>query len=248
MQNQPKHPVTLGIMTKYWASGSVKTRLGSTIGMVKAAKLHRLFVSTLCGSLSNTADQRDLCITPREHLPSVQHALDQWQLSQQWRVVLQEPGDLGAKMSGWFRQTLETDKKSVAILIGGDCPLLSKGDITQAADCLRQFDVVLGPARDGGYYLIGIAGPWRPELETIFQEIPWSTDEVLSITRQKLSHASQTMTELEPREDIDTERELIKLLQSQEQDQKMKKNEHADFFLAIKSILEESASSDWSNG
>ena len=151
-------------------------------------------------------------------------------------------------MSGWFRQTLGTNKNGVAILIGGDCPLLSKDDITQATDYLRQYDVVLGPACDGGYYLIGIAGPWRPELETIFQEIPWSTDEVLSITRQKLSYANQTMIELEAREDIDTERELIKLLQSQKQDQQMKEYEHADFFLAINSILEESASSDWSNG
>ncbi|HBV62548.1 MAG TPA: hypothetical protein DEF45_05950 [Rhodopirellula sp.] len=248
MQNQPKHSVTLGIMTKYWVAGTVKTRLGNTIGMVKAAKLHRLFISKLCDSLSDAADQHYLCITPREYLPSAQRALDQWQLSREWRVVLQEPGDLGAKMSGWFQQTLGTNKNSSAILIGGDCPLLSKDDITQAANCLRQFDVVLGPACDGGYYLIGIAGPWRPELETIFQEIPWSTDEVLSITRQKLSHASQSMIELEPREDIDTERELTQLLQSQKQDQEMTEDEHADFFSAIKSILEESASSDWSNG
>jgi glycosyltransferase A (GT-A) superfamily protein (DUF2064 family) len=150
-------------------------------------------------------------------------------------------------MSGWFRKTLGTDKNSTAVLIGGDCPLLSKNDITQAADCLRQFDVVLGPACDGGYYLIGIAGPWRPELETIFREIPWSTDEVLSITRQKLLHANQTVTELEPLEDIDTERELIHLLQSQKQEQGIAKGEHEDFFLAVNSILEKSASSDWSN-
>lgn len=234
-------------MTKYWVPGSVKTRLGKTIGMAEAADLHRLFVSKLCASLSNAADQRCLCITPREHLPSVQLALDHWQLSREWRVVLQEPGDLGARMSGWFRQTLETNGNSTAILIGGDCPLLSKDDITQAADCLRQFDVVLGPACDGGYYLIGIAGPWRPELETIFREIPWSTEQVLSITRQKLVQANQTVTELEPREDIDTERELIHLLQSQQQDQRMTGSEHEDFFLAIQSILEKSASSDWRN-
>ena len=234
-------------MTKYWVAGSVKTRLGKTIGMAEAADLHRLFVSKLCASLSNAADQRCLCITPREHLPSMQLALDHWQLSREWRVVLQESGDLGARMSGWFRQTLETNGNSTAILIGGDCPLLSKDDITQAADCLRQFDVVLGPACDGGYYLIGIAGPWRPELETIFREIPWSTEQVLSITRQKLVQANQTVTELETREDIDTERELIHLLQSQQQDQRMTGSEHEDFFLAIQSILEKSASSDWRN-
>jgi uncharacterized protein len=234
-------------MTKYWVPGSVKTRLGKTIGMAPAADLHRLFVSKLCDSLATAADQRSLCIAPREHLTSVQRALDNWHLSREWRVVLQEPGDLGARMSGWFRQTLGTSEKRTAILIGGDCPLLSKDDITQAADCLRQFDVVLGPACDGGYYLIGITGPWRPELETIFQGIPWSTDQVLSITRQKLVHANQTVAELEPREDIDTERELIHLLRSQTQEQRMTASEHEDFFLAVNSILKNSASSDWRN-
>jgi len=234
-------------MTKYWVPGSVKTRLGKTIGMAEAADLHRLFISKLCASLSDAADHRYLCITPSEHLPSVQLALDSWQLSREWQVVLQEPGDLGARMSGWFRQTLGTSGNSTAILIGGDCPLLSKDDITQAANHLRQFDVVLGPACDGGYYLIGIAGPWRPELETIFREIPWSTDQVLSITRQKLVHANQTVAELEPREDIDTERELIHLLQSQQQEQRMAGNEHEEFFSAVNSILEDSTSSNWRN-
>lgn len=231
-------------MTKYWTPGSVKTRLGKTIGMAPAADLHQLFVSKLCDTLATAADQRYLCITPNEHLSSVRLALENWQLSEKWQVVLQEPGDLGAKMSGWFRRVLGASGTDTAILIGGDCPLLCKEDITQAVDRLSQFDVVLGPARDGGYYLIGITGPWRPELEAIFDQIPWSTDQVLSITRRKLATADQAVSELEPREDIDTERELIHLLQSQTQEQPMT-SQHEDFFLAVNSILESSALSDW---
>lgn len=234
-------------MTKYWVPGSVKTRLGKAIGMGPAADLHRLFVSKLCRSLSSAADQRCLCIAPREHLSSFQSALANWQLSDRWGIVLQEAGDLGARMSGWFRQALGQNGTNTALLIGGDCPLLSKDDIVQAVDRLRQFDVVLGPACDGGYYLIGINGPWRPELETIFQGIPWSTEQVLSITRQKLMRANQTLSELEPREDIDTERELLRLLRSLSQEQKMMKSEHSDFFLSINSILDDSAFSDWRN-
>lgn len=247
MQNQPKHPVTLGIMTKYWVSGSVKTRLGKTIGMAQAAEVHRLFISKLCASLSTAADRRYLCITPKEHLPSVQMALHNWKLSHEWRVVLQKPGDLGARMSGWFRDALGISGNGTAILIGGDCPLLSKADITQATDQLRQCDVVLGPAYDGGYYLIGITGPWRPEFETIFQGIPWSTDEVLTLTRRNLENANQTVVELQPREDIDTERELLHLLQFQSQEKQMTGSEHDDFFLDLDSILKTSSLSDWRN-
>ena len=245
--NQPNQAVTLGIMTKYWASGKVKTRIGKTIGMAPAADLHQLFISKLCESLSTAADQRCLCITPREKLPSMQLALEEWQLSQKWGVVIQEEGDLGARMSGWFHQFLGASGNNAAILIGGDCPLLSKEDILRTVDCLRRCDVVLGPACDGGYYLIGITGPWRSELETIFQEIPWSTDEVLSLTRQKLVQANLTFKELETREDIDTERELAHLLQSQTLDKRLTGNEHKDFFLKLHSIVEKSAFSDWSN-
>jgi len=227
-------------MTKYWVPGRVKTRLGKTIGMQAAAEVHQLFVSKLCDSLSTAADQRCLCITPLEYLPSVKQVLEEWQLSEKWRVVPQVEGDLGARMSDWFRQHLETSGDNSAILVGGDCPLLAKHDITQAADSLRQFDVVLGPAADGGYYLIGISGPWRPELETIFQQIPWSSDEVLSITRQKLVQANLTFSELTTREDIDTERELVHLLQSQAENKRPAGHEHEKFFSTLNSILKKS--------
>lgn len=234
-------------MTKYWVPGKVKTRLGNTIGMAPAADLHKLFVSKLCDSLSNAADERCLCITPEENLPNVQSALEEWQLSPKWRVTSQLMGDLGARMSGWFRQTLGTGGNNAAILIGGDCPLLSANDIAKAADCLHQSDVVLGPACDGGYYLIGIAGPWRLELETIFKQIPWSTSEVLSLTRQKLAQANLKLTELESREDIDTERELVRLLQSHSGNQRPAWDEHREFFQALHGIVEKSLLSDRGN-
>jgi len=224
-------------MTKYWVPGKVKTRLGSTIGMAPAADLHKLFVSKLCDTLSNAADERCLCITPEKNLSNVKLALEQWELSPKWRVTSQVMGDLGARMSGWFQQTLGTSGNNTAILIGGDCPLLSENDIAEAADCLHQSDVVLGPACDGGYYLIGISGPWRPELETIFKQIPWSTNKVLSLTRQKLAQANLKLTELAPREDIDTERELVRLLQANTGNQRPDRDEHGEFFQAVQAIL-----------
>jgi glycosyltransferase A (GT-A) superfamily protein (DUF2064 family) len=84
---------------------------------------------------------------------------------------------------------------------------------------LRAHDVVLGPAADGGYYLIGLRGPWvshQAGFETLFQNMPWSTARVLPITRERLKTAGLSFTELETREDVDTIVELNHLRASLE--------------------------------
>jgi rSAM/selenodomain-associated transferase 1 len=227
-------------MTKFWTAGKVKTRLGKTIGMVPAAELHELFVAKLCDSLANTADERSLCITPTDDISKVRSALRQWQVSPKWRVVPQSTGDLGDRMCSWFKLAMETHANQAAILIGGDCPLLTDEDISEAAGFLDRSDVVIGPAYDGGYYLLGMSGPWRPEMETIFHGIPWSTSSVLSLTRQKLSQAKITFTELQQREDVDTEIELAHLLQAHRKSQQKAGRKDEKFFRKIHSILESS--------
>jgi hypothetical protein len=228
-------------MTKYWVSGCVKTRLGKTIGMDTAAELHKLFVSHLCGSLSEAGDQRCVCLSPHDTIQIFRQELEKWQLSQKWTVIPQGNGDLGTRMSDWFRKTLSRDGRQNAILIGGDCPLLLKSDIDAAADCLLQSDVVLGPAADGGYYLIGMSGPWQPNFENMFQEVPWSTTDVLEITRQKLAGSNLTFTELQTREDVDTVRELVNLRTSRLATEQQKGTVHQDFFLKLETILKESS-------
>lgn len=226
-------------MAKYWVSGSVKTRLGKTIGMDTAAKLHQLFVSHLCDSLSEAGEQRCICVTPRDTIQVFLKELEKWQLSENWTVIPQGDGDLGARMSGWFRETLGRDGRQNAILIGGDCPLLLKSDIDTASDCLLQSDVVLGPAADGGYYLIGMAGPWQPIFDNIFQGVPWSTAKVLEVTRQKLVDSGLTFTELQTREDVDTIRELVNLRTSRLATEQQRGTEHREFFLQLETILTE---------
>ena len=127
--------------------------------MDTAAELHKLFVSHLCESLSEAGDQRCVCLSPHDTIQIFRQELEKWQLSQKWTVIPQGNGDLGTRMSDWFRETLSRDGRQNAILIGGDCPLLLKSNIDAAAGCLLQSDVVLGPAADGGYYLIGMSGP-----------------------------------------------------------------------------------------
>ena len=102
-----------------------------------------------------------------------------------------------------------------AILIGADCPAaLDAEQLIRAGEALRTHDVVLGPARDGGYYLIGLRGPWKSHasrFESLFRDIPWSTDRVGDVTRAKLRSAGLAAFELAIQEDIDTIAELNRL-------------------------------------
>lgn len=209
-------------MTKYWDAGKVKTRLGATIGLERAAEIHRLFVAHLCASLGQVADQNIACLSPDHVLEKFQTDLRTWGLEQTWRAMPQGDGTLGERMERWFIHSLGDDiphppstksraQPPRAILIGADCPRLDPSQIRHAGELLGGHDVVLGPAADGGYYLIGLRGPWDSHptgFETLFRNIPWSTEQVLPITRERLKLAGLSFTELETREDVDTIVEL----------------------------------------
>ena len=201
-------------MTKFWESGRVKTRLGKTIGMEPAAALHRLFISYLCRSLAQAGDRREICVDPQKQVAALQKQLADWQLDKSWGVTDQGEGDLGDRMQRWFHRILREESSDRCMLIGGDCPRLVSRNIREAAKSLDHYDVVLGPAADGGYYLLGIRGPWRPAFTSLFQSVPWSTDQVMAVTQEKMLKAGLTWTELEIREDIDTIVELKRLRSS----------------------------------
>lgn len=206
-------------MTKYWAPGQVKTRLGISVGMRQAAALHRLFVSHLCASLARVAEHNTVCLSPDTDLERFQRALTAWGLADRWDTMPQGTGDLGQRMARWFQRCLDRCQSGGlqrAILIGADCPTLEADLIRLAAEMLIEQDAVIGPANDGGYYLIGLRGPWKsqhPQFESLFSDIPWSTDQVLEITRQRLELAGMSYAELDVREDVDTQVELDHLRQ-----------------------------------
>jgi len=205
--------LTLGLMMKYWDVGQVKTRLGASVGMERAASLHRLFVSHLSASLANVADRKVACLSPDSSLARFRLDLESWGLGGIWDVTPQGGGDLGDRISRWFIHFLR-NRSSRAILIGADCPTLDSELIRHAADLLRRNQVVLGPAADGGYYLIGLRGSWESDesvFEPLFHDIPWSTQQVMNVTRQRLRAAGLSHAELETREDVDTIVELQNL-------------------------------------
>jgi hypothetical protein len=86
------------------------------------------------------------------------------------------------------------------VLIGTDCPGITPGILGQAFAALRTADLVLGPATDGGYYLIGLRAP-QPHL---FRQMAWSTDQVFRVTVQRAGALGCSCRVLRPLRDVDT--------------------------------------------
>jgi len=174
--------------------GTVKTRLARTIGAAAAEGAYRHLVETLLNQLEGLRGV-ELCFSPDDAASEVQH----W-LKEGWISRPQGDGDLGQRLHSAFQRAFRTGAKQVAI-IGSDCPAVRVGDIREAWDSLATRDVVLGPATDGGYWLIGLR-QLEPDL---FRGIPWSTKDVCAETIRRVEHAGLSVHMLRELADVDTD-------------------------------------------
>lgn len=110
---------------------------------------------------------------------------------------IQPQGDLGQKMKNSLELVLVDHDK--AVIIGSDCPEISKDIIEQAFDHLEEHDFVIGPSRDGGYYLLGL----KNTNVDVFSNIPWSTAQVLPLTIHRINNAGHKFKLLGELSDID---------------------------------------------
>jgi rSAM/selenodomain-associated transferase 1 len=211
-------------MAKHWIPGQVKTRLARDTSDYTAAQIHRRFTLQLGEQLSATGDLRYIFTSPDEACGEMQASL-----GRNWIAAPQGGGDLGMRMARAFQYLFASGNPlpSRVILIGADLPTLTPGDLQAAFAELLQNDVVLGPATDGGYYLIGLRGPWRSEFGRLFEAIPWSTDDVFSITQRLTRNLGLTCSCLGIREDIDTVECLHRLLISDSIEQSLRDSIHA---------------------
>lgn len=203
----PQGSTLLGIFAKHWEPGVVKTRLGATIGAERAAEVHRAFVETLLGRFPAVAQRCRLAFTPRDKEAALRAVL-QNSRSRGWEFEPQAEGDLGQRMNAFFRTGLEQAQR--VVLIGSDSPDLPRHFISQAFELLAERDLVLGPAADGGYYLVGVSNRLPP----IFEDIPWSTPEVWRRTIERLQATATRWHTLPPWYDVDDEASLTQLLSS----------------------------------
>lgn len=116
-------------------------------------------------------------------------------------VRAQGEGDLGMRMGGALEHALR--RSSRAIVVGSDCPGIDGSYVAEAFRVLAHSDVVLGPAEDGGYGLIGVAGSAAVRLRRLFQNIPWGGDRVLDETLKRARTWSFEVTLLPEIWDVD---------------------------------------------
>jgi uncharacterized protein len=184
------------LLTKAPEPGKVKTRLAAIMGAEAAADVYAKLVNDC---LENCASA-DLCPVEIWCSPSTEHSFFQ-RCRERYHTVLQQqtPGDIGQRMSRAIRSVLQYAEHTV--LIGADCPALSVPDLESAFEALQQGeDVVLGPAEDGGYYLVGMS-EYHPSL---FENIPWSTSGVLAATETHLRRQGLSWHTLPEHRDVDT--------------------------------------------
>ena len=195
------------IMLKYPQPGTVKTRLSNTLGAERAAELYRFFVACELRTLHNLPHPILLSCHPQKPVS----AYRDW-LGEGYSYISQGEGDLGVKMRTSV-QTAFDRGLSQAVLIGSDLPQLPATYLSCALAQLQDHDAVIGPAHDGGYYLLGLK---RNTFHAgLFQGIPWSTSQVMAQTQEKLRSYALTTFVLPSLRDIDTLEDLKHLLTSQ---------------------------------
>lgn len=185
------------VMTRDPVPGRVKTRMMPALGAQGAARLHAALVA------------QTLVTCHASGLP-VEVALDgelDGPFAQGMRaggatLTSQGPGDLGARMHRALRGP------GRAICVGTDCPGLAVDDLHVAA---RGTEIVLGPALDGGYWLVALDGSDEPALVALMSGMTWSTGQVLAQTLERARALGRAVRLLAPRRDLDTPEDLAAL-------------------------------------
>ncbi len=176
--------------------GKVKTRLAKAIGDEQATALYRkmlLYTREVTKGLN-----ADKCVYYSENVNNN----DLWD-NMVFDKHLQQGEDVGERMQNAFAEAFAAGKQR-AIIIGSDCIELETYMIKEAFAVLESNDVVLGPAKDGGYYLIGM----RKFLPTLFEDKTWSTPDVLMDTILDLKKMDAKYYLLKTLNDIDTIEDL----------------------------------------
>ncbi|MDX2070988.1 MAG: TIGR04282 family arsenosugar biosynthesis glycosyltransferase [Haliscomenobacter sp.] len=189
--------MSLIIFIKNPALGKVKTRLAATIGDEAALAVYH--------KLSHRAREMALVLDVPRHLFYSDFIDDNDAWDKALFIKKQQVGqDLGERMHLAFVDTLQTSSK--AVIIGSDCPLLTSEIVQLALDQLDEYPFVLGPALDGGYYLLGMRKP----TPALFENMEWSTENVAKITLERMAESGAPCYLLPALPDVDVEEDWQK--------------------------------------
>ena len=211
------------IFIKYPEPGKVKTRLSKGIGKENATILYKLFVEALLKrvSINNTytenkngqhrAYETTIFFSPEDRKEEMKNWLGQKHKN---KLSPQSGNNLGERISNAFRLISKAGAKKV-VIIGSDTPALDKETILQSFDLLSHNDTVIGPTKDGGYFLLGLSfltdSFKRDSAWEIFTGIEWSTENVFTQTIESVRKCGLTYELLFQYYDIDIQLDLFSL-------------------------------------
>ncbi len=195
----------LVVMARYPQCGTTKTRLARAIGDKETVALYRAFLTDLAEKFAGQACDVHWAYTPSEvdYLAFIATLAPAH--VERMRAFPQQGADFGARLHHVFQWTHDQGYKRT-IVIGSDSPHISPHIITQAQEALTRVDVVLGPADDGGYYLIAMRKPYD-----VFTGIPMSTSVVARMTIDVAQSQGLKVHILEHLFDVDELPDLLRL-------------------------------------
>lgn len=195
-QNAEKTSERIIVFTRYPKPGEVKTRLIPALGADGAAALQQLMTEHILRRMERLESRHSMSLEIR-YDGGTRRMMSQW-LGPGRFYRRQDKGDLGRRMAKAFETAFNEGMTRVAI-VGADCPGINAEILEKALDALAENDLVLGPAEDGGYYLIGLRRP----IPRLFVDILWGTGKVLKETLQVADELQLSTILLETLVDID---------------------------------------------
>ncbi|HEY9867483.1 MAG TPA: TIGR04282 family arsenosugar biosynthesis glycosyltransferase [Candidatus Obscuribacterales bacterium] len=190
------------IFTRYPEPGKTKTRLIPVVGEIGAANLHRQMTEKTLNTARQLQKIESLSIEVRFTGGNLD-VMQNW-LGADLIYDAQSFGDLGNRMGKAFQMAFYEEKNQI-LMVGTDCPELTVDILFQGFKLLQDHDIVIGPAKDGGYYLIGLKR-YIPEL---FKDIPWGTSMVCEITLKICETLNLSVGKLPVLLDIDRPEDLV---------------------------------------
>lgn len=230
---------SLNIFAKSPILGTVKTRMCPPLSRTQCLHLHQILVNhtlRLLQPLCSSEVEIVVCFTGT--LNQALGYADRLAVPKSFLVDIQVGKDLGERL----QNTLTTRMKagySEVIFIGTDCPRLCLETVQYAIKSLGHQDVVIGPANDGGYYLIGFSS----YIPAILQGIHWGTSEVYKQTVDRLILQSVQWESMQLQSDLDTFGDLMKLQQYPEGICSLDAFTHKELWRALDQIIREVLSS-----
>lgn len=202
-----KYRNRLIVFTRYPETGTSKTRLIPLLGAEGAANLQRKMTEHTLSRITGIAASNDFIIEIR-YDGGNEYLMRRW-LGSKFEYASQRAGDLGKRMQRAFEDAFKSGA-ATAIIIGTDIPDLTGKVIQKAFAVLKQKEMVLGPAKDGGYYLIGLQkNGFLQAVEELFAGIKWGERDVLKTTLNISNRLGLNYSLIEEMEDVDQPEDIF---------------------------------------